>query len=313
VDDESRGADSADTGGTDGTEAQEARSADLREPGPPDAHKAAREPHDAYRAGTDAHRTGSDAHDPDSAHTRAPDTTERRTARLADPRTTHPSGPSSPHDPDTPQARWEARMEVPLALASLGFLSAYALRVLAHLQTTALDLCLAVTLAAWALFAVDYAVRWRLSGQRLRFVRTHVLDTVVLILPLLRPLRVVKMYETVQRRHGRPRLALHARVIAYAGLAALLLGFTGALAVYQQEHDAPGASIRTFGDAVWWTCATLATVGYGDVVPVTPLGRLIAIGVMAIGLALLGAVTGTFASWLLQVFAREDDERPPGS
>jgi voltage-gated potassium channel len=34
---------------------------------------------------------------------------------------------------------------------------------------------------------------------------------------------------------------------------------------------------------------------------------------MAIGLALLGAVTGTFASWLLQVFAREDDERPPGS
>lgn len=40
--------------------------------------------------------------------------------------------------------------------------------------------------AAWALFAVDYAVRRRLSGQRLRFVRTHVLDTVVLFLPLLR-------------------------------------------------------------------------------------------------------------------------------
>ena len=313
MDDESRGAGSADSGGTDGTEAQETRSAGLREPRPPDAHKTPREPHDAHQADTDANRTGTDANDPDSAHTRAPDSTERRSARHADPRTTHPSGPSSPHDPDTRQARWEARMEVPLALASLGFLSAYALRVLAHLQTTALDLCLAVTLAAWALFAVDYAVRWRLSGQRLRFVRTHVLDTVVLILPLLRPLRVVKMYETVQRRHGRPRLALHARVIAYAGLAALLLGFTGALAVYQQEHDAPGASIRTFGDSVWWTCATLATVGYGDVVPVTPLGRLIAVGVMAIGLALLGAVTGTFASWLLQVFAREDDERPPGS
>lgn len=168
-------------------------------------------------------------------------------------------------------------------------------------------------LAAWALFAVDYAVRWRLSGQRLRFVRTHVLDTLVLLLPLLRPLRVVKLYEAVQRRRGRPRLALHARVIVYAGLAALLLGFTGALAVYQQEHHAPDATMRTFGDAVWWTCATLATVGYGDVVPVTPLGRLIAVGVMAIGLALLGAVTGAFASWLLQVFAREDDEGPPGN
>ncbi|MEU1481899.1 potassium channel family protein [Streptomyces sp. NPDC005760] len=210
--------------------------------------------------------------------------------------------------------RWEQRTEVLLAVASLAFLAAYALRVLASgLPQPALDLCLAVTLAAWALFAVDYAVRWRLSGQRLRFVRTHVLDTVVLLLPLLRPLRVVKVYEAVQRRHGRPRLALHARVIAYSGLSTLLLGFSGALAVYQQERGAPGTTMRTFGDAVWWTCATLTTVGYGDVTPVTPLGRVIAVGVMMIGMALLAAVTGTFASWLLQVFAREDDERPSGS
>ncbi|MEU6376465.1 potassium channel family protein [Streptomyces sp. NPDC046909] len=217
-------------------------------------------------------------------------------------------------DDDTPKARWERRTELPLAVASLVFLAAYALRVLAHgMPDVWTDLCLAVALGAWLLFAVDYAVRWRLSGRRLSFVRTHWLDTLVLLLPLLRPLRVVKFYEAVQRRHGRPRLALHARVMVYAGLATLLLGFAGSLAVYQEERGADGATIHTFGDAVWWTCATLATVGYGDVSPVTPTGRLIAVGIMAIGLALLGAVTGTFASWLLQVFAREDDERPPGS
>jgi len=216
-------------------------------------------------------------------------------------------------DDDSRKARWEQRTEVPLAVASLVFLAAYAVRILAHgLSGDWQDLCLVVLFAAWALFAVDYAVRWRLSGQRLRFVRTHWLDTLVLLLPLLRPLRVVKVYEAVQRRHGQPRLALHARVIVYAGLSTVLLGFAGALSVYQEEHAAPGATIKTFGDAVWWTCATFATVGYGDVAPITPLGRLIAVGMMAIGLALLGAVTGTFASWLLQVFAREDDERPPG-
>ena len=216
-------------------------------------------------------------------------------------------------DDDSRKARWEQRTEVPLAVASLVFLAAYAIRILAHgLPDTWQDLCLAVLFAAWALFAVDYAVRWRLSRQHLRFVRTHWLDTLVLLLPLLRPLRVVRVYEAVQRRHGQPRLALHARVIVYAGLSTVLLGFAGALAVYHEEHAAPGATIRTFGDAVWWTCATFATVGYGDVAPVTPLGRLIAVGMMAIGLALLGAVTGTFASWLLQVFTREDDERPPG-
>ncbi|GAA2516868.1 potassium channel family protein [Streptomyces longisporus] len=216
-------------------------------------------------------------------------------------------------DDDTRAARWEQRTELPLAVASLAFLASYAVRVLAPGLTDPMQaLALAVLLVSWALFAFNYAVLWRLSGQGHRFVRKHLLDTVVVILPLLRPLRIVKVYEAVQRRHGKPRLALHARVIAYSGLATVLLGFAGALAVYQQERGAKGASMRTFGDAVWWACETLTTVGYGDITPVTPLGRLIAVGMMAVGLALLGAVTGTFASWLLQVFAREDDERPPG-
>jgi voltage-gated potassium channel len=211
-------------------------------------------------------------------------------------------------------ARWEQRTEVPLAVASLIFVAAYALQVLGpgRLKDAPLDPGLALMIAAWAAFAVDYVVRWRLSGQRLGFVRTHWLDTVVLVLPLLRPLRFVKLYEALQRRHGEPRLPLHARVMVYSGMSTVLLGFTGALAVYQQERGARGSTMRSFGDAVWWACSTLSTVGYGDVTPVTPVGRLIAVGVMAVGLALLGAVTGTFASWLLQTFSREGDERPPG-
>ncbi|MEU9285103.1 potassium channel family protein [Streptomyces sp. NPDC048275] len=217
-------------------------------------------------------------------------------------------------DDDSPQARWERRTEIPLGLASLLFLSLYATLVLAHgLAEEWKNACRAALLATWALFAVDYAVRWRLSGQRLRFVRTHWLDTLVLALPLLRPLRIVKVYDAVQHRHGQPRFSLHARVITYATLSVTLLGFAGALAVYQAEHAAPNATILTFGDSVWWACSTLATVGYGDVTPVTPWGRVIAVGLMACGLALLGAVTGSFSSWLLQVFAREGDERPPGA
>ncbi|MFF4348449.1 potassium channel family protein [Streptomyces sp. NPDC001530] len=217
-------------------------------------------------------------------------------------------------DDDSPQARWERRTEMLLAVASLVFLASYAVLVLGQgLAASWRDACVTAMLGAWAIFAIDYAARWRLSGQGPRFVRTHLVDTLVLALPLLRPLRVVRLYEAVLRRRGEPRLTLQARVISYAGLSALLLGFSGALAVYQQERAAPGASIRTFGDAVWWACATLATVGYGDVVPVTPWGRTIAVGMMACGLALLGAVTGSFSSWLLQVFSREGDERPPGS
>ncbi|MCQ9177784.1 potassium channel family protein [Streptomyces sp. IBSBF 2953] len=216
-------------------------------------------------------------------------------------------------DEDSRYARWEQRTEIPLFLASLLFLAAYAARVLAEGMPSAWkSLCAFTMLALWLVFVTDYVVRWRLSGQRFaRFVRTHFLHTVVVVLPLLRPLRIVPLYDAVQNRQGAPRLSLHARVIAYAGLSTLLLGFAGALAVYQQERGAPDASMRTFGDAVWWAAATLSTVGYGDITPVTPGGRAIAMGMMAGGLALLGAVTGSFSSWLLQVFSRESDRRPP--
>ncbi|WP_411083516.1 potassium channel family protein [Streptomyces sp. cmx-18-6] len=212
----------------------------------------------------------------------------------------------------TRSTRWEQRTEIPLFVASLLFLAGYAVRVLAPREAQPWhDISLTLVWSTWLLFLADYAVRVRLSGLGARFVHTHVLDTLVLLLPLLRPLRMVQVYQAVQRRHDRPRLDLYARVMAYAGMAAGLLGFSASLAVYHVEHRAPDASIRTFGDAVWWACTTLTTVGYGDATPVTFWGRVVAAGLMACGLALLGAVTGSFSSWLIQVFTREDEKRPP--
>jgi voltage-gated potassium channel len=218
-------------------------------------------------------------------------------------------------DDDSRMARWERRVDLPLAVASLLYLGSYAVQVLGEdsLPHPVLDLCLVVMLASWALFVVDYAVRWRLSGEGAHFVHRHWLDSMVVVLPLLRPVRVVRVYDTVQRRRGETGAPLQARVMMYATLSALLLGFAAALSVYRFEHRAPGATIRTFGDSVWWVCSTLSTVGYGDVVPVTVPGRLVAVVLMGCGLALLGAVTGSFSSYLMQRFAREGDgRRPPG-
>ncbi|MFE4217713.1 potassium channel family protein [Streptomyces sp. NPDC056844] len=211
-------------------------------------------------------------------------------------------------------AAWERRTEMPLLVASLAYLAGYTVHVLMPRSTEPWrDVALVLVGVSWLLFAVDYGVRLHLSGQGPRFVRTHWLDTLTLLLPPLRPLRVVQLYTRLQLHREQPRLSLHARVMAYAGTSALLLGYTASLAVYQQERGDPDSTIRTFGDSVWWACATLTTVGYGDAVPVTLLGRVIAAGLMACGLALLGAVTGSFSSWLVQVFSRQDEKRPPGS
>ncbi|MEU9116988.1 ion channel [Streptomyces sp. NPDC048483] len=203
---------------------------------------------------------------------------------------------------------WERTAEPYLLLASLLFLTSYAVRVLVPgLSPGWHTFWATVTAVTWGVFIVEYLSRLLLSDDRRRFVRTRWLDLVVTVLPLLRPLRIVDMHERMQRRRDHPRLALEARVMTYAGLTSALLGFAASLAVYHDERADPHTTIRTFGDAVWWAASTLTTTGYGDATPVTTRGRVTAVALMFVGVALVGAVVGSFSSWLLRRF-RQDGE-----
>ena len=83
--------------------------------------------------------------------------------------------------------------------------------------------------------------------------------------------------------------------------------FVSALAMLDAERNYPDASITGFGDAMWWACTTITTVGYGDLYPVSVTGRCIAVALMLGGIALLGTITATIASWLVErVTEREE-------
>ena len=70
--------------------------------------------------------------------------------------------------------------------------------------------------------------------------------------------------------------------------------------MWRVEHDAPGATITTFRDAMWWAVVTTTTVGYGDYTPVTAAGRSIATAVMIVGVGLIGTVSASVASWFVR-------------
>ena len=213
-----------------------------------------------------------------------------------------------PVDRDTRLQEWERRAQPYLFIASILFLTSYTVRVLIPgLSPGWGALWETVTIVSWAAFVAEYLARLVYSRDHWHFVRTRWLDLIVTVLPLLRPLRMIDMHERMQLRRAAPGLALEARVMTYSGLAALLLGYAASLAVYHDERSAPGANIRTFGDAVWWAASTLTTTGYGDATPVTPRGRVIAVGLMFVGVALVGAVVGSFSAYLMRRFRQEGE------
>ena len=72
---------------------------------------------------------------------------------------------------------------------------------------------------------------------------------------------------------------------------------------------APNATITDFGKALWWSFVTVTTVGYGDLSPVTWQGKCIAVGLMITGIALIGVVTATLASWIVDRVDSETTKR----
>ena len=195
---------------------------------------------------------------------------------------------------------WERRLDWPLTGLAVAFLVMYAVEVLdttlSGSQRDLLDLMQAVI---WAVFVADYLVRLVLASDRRQFLRTHLLDLAVLVLPMARPLRVLRVLTLLGPLNKRLRGGLRGKTAIYVVVTTVLVGLIAALAELDAERDAPRATIKTFGDAAWWALSTITTVGYGDLYPTTAIGRIVASTLMIGGIALLGMITGSFATWFV--------------
>jgi voltage-gated potassium channel len=120
-------------------------------------------------------------------------------------------------------------------------------------------------------------------------------------LKLLRVFRLVRVWRLVQAYGGRS--VVRALVRDRAGsalysllLAALLVLEFGSLAMLRLEQSAPGSTITTASDALWYNIVTMATVGYGDTYPVTNAGRVLGALVIVVGVGIFGTLTGFLAN-----------------
>ena len=207
---------------------------------------------------------------------------------------------------------WTNRTEGPLFALALIYLVAWSMIVLAPNDDWNLAL-FSVMLLIWALFGGDYVVKLVLAERRGQYVFHHLPDLLAVILPFLRPAVQLTHIHSIPFFRRRTGAAQRTRIVVLAAAFAVLFVYSMALAVFSVERDAPQSSMTTFGDAIWWACVTLFTVGYGDIVPVTVQGRVYAVMLMLGGILIIGVASATIVSYLNErIHVRSDPEGHEG-
>ena len=199
---------------------------------------------------------------------------------------------------------WVRLTDGPLLALAVIFIVVLLLPYTFHLNRAEADSVNGANVIIWLAFALDYSVRLYLAEDRKTYVRRNVLDLLIVVVPFLRPIRAVRLLRLV-RLFGvagvaqRRAASVQARTVSYVVTTALVATLVASFAMYDAERHSRTANIRTMGDALWWSLTTIFTVGYGDRYPTSALGRLIAVGLMVVGIALLGVITAAIAAWFV--------------
>ncbi|WP_454194217.1 potassium channel family protein [Nocardia sp. Marseille-Q1738] len=199
----------------------------------------------------------------------------------------------------TRRQAWERATNAPMIMLAVCFVGIYAWYVLDTGASQELDAWLTrADVAIWVVFAADFAIRLWLSTNRWRFVRTHPVELLIVLLPPFRPVRLVRaallLVDTVNRR-----TETRARMAVFVGTSSVLVILLCSLAFFDAEYGVQDSKIDSFGDALWWAMVSVTTVGYGDVYPVTTEGRFVSLILMTFGIGLISFAIGTTTSWVM--------------
>ncbi|GAB7046669.1 potassium channel family protein [Catenuloplanes indicus] len=200
--------------------------------------------------------------------------------------------------------RWERIGAYHLTTLSVLFIAVYAIPILwPGLDPRWQHICQIANLVIWALFGADYLIRLVLAPHRRRYLRSHWFDLLVLVVPVVRPLRALRLVFALKVLNQCAETLTRGRLAVYVGGTTVLLVAVAALAVLDAERGQPDSTIQTYPEALWWAVVTITTVGYGDFAPATAEGRLVALAMMIGGIGLLGFVTGSVTSWIVDRIA----------
>ncbi len=175
-------------------------------------------------------------------------------------------------------------------------------------------------------FLVEYCLRIWLAEKRLRYIFSFygILDAVTIfpyfiapwmalqelrVFRLLRLLRLVKgaRYSRALRSFSRALAERQGEAVVFLSATGITL-YVASLGIYHFEHEAQPEAFSNVFDALWWAVATLTTVGYGDVYPITTGGKIFTAFIAFLSLGIVATLAGLVASALTKVAMDDDSE-----
>ena len=228
--------------------------------------------------------------------------------------------------------RWRRATDGPLLVLAIGSLPMLLLEFARHdLPRSNVILLDVVNVVVLVGFAVDYVVELRLASNRRACMRHEWTSLVIgvaqgaALLPALAGLGILRVLRGARAFRA---VAVAVRLIAIGGAAARdsralirrraatfalslagLTWLTSAAAFTIAEDVGEGRRVASFFDALWWSSSTITTVGYGDIYPVTAVGRMVGVVTMVVGISAFAVVTAKAAEFLVRadVEALADD------
>ncbi len=177
-----------------------------------------------------------------------------------------------------------------------------------------------------AIFSVEYLLRLTVAENKLNFVFSFygLIDLISIVpfylpinvdLRVLRSFRLLRLFKLFRynRAIGRYRRAfvtIKDELILFGSAACIVL-YISAVGIYYFENEVQPEVFKSVFHSLWWSVATLTTVGYGDVYPITAGGRIFTFFVLVIGLGVVAVPTGLVASALSK--ARESGDNADDS
>jgi voltage-gated potassium channel len=156
-----------------------------------------------------------------------------------------------------------------------------------------------------AVFLIDFCIQFNRAEKKLAYLKTGWIDLLASIPTvdvlrwgrMIRVLQILRVLRAIRATHKVVKLLTSRKNVAGSvGLTAGMLIVFSSMAIIIAEN-VPDSNIKTAGDALWWSCTTITTVGYGDRYPVTAEGRVIAVVLMLAGVGLFGSFTALVAAY----------------